>query len=140
MEKVLKTDIMSGLLRFLSIRCILLNLIAVVLTFLFFDNHRYSIAIAFTMGVALSVLRFAAFERILRVTTEATTKTFAILISIVWYLLNLGIILVLFAKSIQISFTTLIAALLGTLSFLIVIMINTVTEALGITKNQFGQR
>lgn len=128
------------MLKFLSIRAFILNLLAIALIFLFLDNNRYSMAIAVTAGVALSILRFAAFERILIIAGVSKTKPFVMLVSIVWYLLNLGIILVIFAKSIQISFTTLLAALLGTLSFLIIIVINTVTETLGITQNQFGQR
>lgn len=128
------------MLKFLSIRAFILNIIAIALIFLFLDNNRYSMAVAVTAGVALSILRFAAFERILKIASVSKTKPFVMLISIIWYLLNLGIILVIFAKSIQISFTTLLAALLGTLSFLIIIVINTVTETLGITQNQFGQR
>jgi hypothetical protein len=35
---------------------------------------------------------------------------------------------------------TFVAALIGSLSIVIVIIINAITEALGITKNQFGEK
>ncbi|WP_244648279.1 hypothetical protein [Ruminiclostridium herbifermentans] len=42
--------------------------------------------------------------------------------------------------SLNFGIYTFIAALIGSLSIVIVTIINAITEALGITKNQFGEK
>ncbi|HEY5584560.1 MAG TPA: hypothetical protein VIK78_08715, partial [Ruminiclostridium sp.] len=62
------------------------------------------------------------------------------IINLVIYLFNLVIIGVMIVLAMRFGVLTLIATLGGTLSISIIIMINAITEAFGITKNQYGQK
>ncbi|WP_242856165.1 hypothetical protein [Ruminiclostridium josui] len=68
------------------------------------------------------------------------SKKVAVALNLVLYLFNLGIITITFVLALNFGVYTLLAALTGTLSVVIVIMVNTITETLGITKNQFGEK
>ncbi len=95
---------------------------------------------ALTAGVLFSLLRFAVLESVLKHLISLGNKKQAIITSLVIYLLNLVIIGITVILAMQFGVFTLIAALIGTLSILIIVMINAVTEAFGITKNQYGQK
>ncbi len=96
--------------------------------------------VALTAGVLLSLLRFAVLEAAFKNLLGLAGKKQSIIINLGIYLLNLVVIGVTVVISMQFGVNTLVAALVGILSVLIIVMINAVTEAFGITKNQFGQK
>ncbi len=95
--------------------------------------------IALTFGVFFALLRFAVLESVFR-HLSCANKNRAIVTNLVIYLLNIVIIGIMVILSMRYGLYTLIAALAGTLSISVIVMINAVTEALGITKNQYGQK
>ncbi|WP_242835596.1 hypothetical protein [Ruminiclostridium josui] len=86
------------------------------------------------------MLRLAAFDFVLKNLCNGVKKKVAVALNLVLYLFNLGIITITFVLALNFGVYTLLAALTGTLSVVIVIMVNTITETLGITKNQFGEK
>ncbi|WP_038274993.1 hypothetical protein [Ruminiclostridium papyrosolvens] len=79
-------------------------------------------------------------ESVLKHLGEGANKTVAVVLNLVIYLFNLGIITITFVLAVSFGVYALLAALTGTLSVMIVIVLNTITETLGITKNQFGEK
>ncbi len=96
--------------------------------------------IILTVSVIFSLLRFAVLESVLKHLGEGINKKVAVVLNLVIYLLNLGIITITFVLAVSFGVYTLMAALTGTLSVMIVIVLNTITETLGITKNRFGEK
>ncbi len=96
--------------------------------------------IILTVSVVFSLVRFAVLESVLKHLGEGTNKTVAVVLNLVIYLFNLGIVTITFVLAVRFGVYTLLAALTGTLSVMIVIVLNTITETLGITKNQFGEK
>ncbi|MDF2987983.1 MAG: hypothetical protein K0R50_3493 [Eubacterium sp.] len=103
-------------------------------------GQRLAMALALTISVLLALLRFAVLESVLKHSISIASKKQAIFISLVIYLLNLVIIGITVVLAMQFGIDVLLAALAGTLSILIIVMINAVTEAFGITKNHYGQK
>lgn len=95
---------------------------------------------ALTAGVLLSLFRFAVLESVFRHLIGTASKKQAVTVSLVIYLLNLVIIGITAVFAMQFGVYALGAALAGILSVLIIVMINAVTEAFGITKNHYGQK
>lgn len=95
---------------------------------------------ALTIGVLISLLRFAVLESVLGHLLSGANKKKAIAINIVIYLLNLVIIGITVVFAMQFGVHAFLAALGGILSILFVIMVNAITEAFGITQNHYGQK
>lgn len=134
-----KKTIMSEFFRFFVNRVGILYVGSLIICF-FISESRLSMIFALTAGVLFSLLRFAVLESVLKHLISLGNKKQAIIAGLVIYLLNLVIIGITVTLAMQFGVYTLIAALIGTLSILIIVMINAVTEAFGITKNQYGQK
>ncbi|HEY5582941.1 MAG TPA: hypothetical protein VIK78_00395 [Ruminiclostridium sp.] len=130
---------MSDILIFFVKRVCILYIVFFILCLLI-KEQRISMLFALTAGILFSVLRFALLEAVLKLLGGGENKTIIIIINLVIYLFNLVIIGVMIVLAMQFGVLTLIATLVGTLSIPIIIMINAITEALGITKNQYGQK
>jgi len=130
---------MSDILNFFVKRVCILYIVFFILCLLI-KEQRISMLFALTAGILFSVLRFALLEAVLKLLGGGENKTIIIIINLVIYLFNLVIIGVMIVLAMQFGVLTLIATLVGTLSIPIIIMINAITEALGITKNQYGQK
>ena len=103
-------------------------------------DQRISMILALTVSVLFSVLRFALLETVLKLLSGQVNKTLVIITSLMIYLFSLVIIGITLVFAMRIGFYTFIVALVGALSIVIIIMINAITEAFGITKNQYGQK
>lgn len=130
---------MSELFSFFVKRVSILYVVSLILCF-FINVQRVPMSVALTAGVLFSLLRFAVLESVLKHLIAVGNKRQAIITNLVIYLLNLVIIGITVVLAMQFGVYTLIAALAGTLSIQIIVMINAVTEAFGITKNQYGQK
>ncbi len=95
---------------------------------------------ALTAGVLLSLFKFAVLESVFGHLIGTASKKQAVTVSLVIYLLNLVIIGITAVFAMQFGVYALGAAMAGILSVLIIVMINAVTEAFGITKNHYGQK
>lgn len=130
---------MSDFLKFFVKRVCIFYAIALIIC-LIFSGHRLIMIAALTVGVLISLLRFAVLESVLRHLLSGANKKRAIAINIVIYLLNLVIIGITVVFAMQFGIHTFLAALGGILSSLFVIMLNAITEAFGITQNHYGQK
>ncbi len=130
---------MSNSIKFFSKRVLVVYLVALTVCF-FEKHHKLPMIIILTVSVLFSLIRLAVLESVLKHLGESSNKTVAVVLNLVIYLLNLGIITITFVLAVRFGVNTLLAALTGTLSVMIVIILNTITEALGITKNQFGEK
>lgn len=130
---------MSNILKFFVKRVSILYAVLIVVCFLN-KSQRISMMVALTLGVIFSLLRFGLLEAILKYLSVSGKKSLAILVNLMLYLLSLVIIGVMVVVSMRFGIYTFLATLIGSLSTVIVIMINAITEALGITRNQFGQK
>lgn len=138
MEKSATKKMMSNMLRFFVKRVFILYVVLIVACFLL-NNHRISMVIALTATTLVTLLRFALFEYLLTMMQRRTkNKTFGLCVSL--YILNLAIIGALIVIAVKISIPTFFAALAGTFLLVVILMVNAMTEALGITKNHFGQK
>jgi len=130
---------MSDILIFFVKRVCILYIVFFILCLLI-KEQRISMFFALTASILFSVLRFALLEAVLKLLGGGESKTILIIINLVIYLFNLVIIGVMIVLAMRFGVLTLIATLGGTLSISIIIMINAITEAFGITKNQYGQK
>lgn len=130
---------MSYTIKFFIKRVLVLYLVLLTACF-FVEQHRLPMIIILTVSVIFSLLRFAVLESVLKHLGEGINKKVAVVLNLVIYLLNLGIITITFVLAVSFGVYTLMAALTGTLSVMIVIVLNTITETLGITKNRFGEK
>ncbi len=130
---------MSNTIKFFIKRVLVLYLVLLTACF-FVKQHRLPMLIILTVSVVFSLVRFAVLESVLKHLGEGTNKTVAVVLNLVIYLFNLGIVTITFVLAVRFGVYTLLAALTGTLSVMIVIVLNTITETLGITKNQFGEK
>jgi hypothetical protein len=117
---------MSNILKFFVKRVVILYIVLIVVCFLS-KYQRIPMIIALTLGVFFSLLRFYLLDFVLRYLGASRNK-------------NLAIIGVTIVLAVRIGIYTFIAALVGSLSIIIIVMINAITEALGITRNQYGQK
>lgn len=104
-----------------------------------FGKQRIAMIVALTFGMSFALLRFAVLESVFGHLYGAGKKR-AVITNLVIYLLNIVIIATMVMISMHYGLYTLVAALAGTFSIMIIVIINAVTEAFGITKNQFGQK
>ncbi|EPR14480.1 hypothetical protein L323_00200 [Ruminiclostridium papyrosolvens C7] len=130
---------MSNSIKFFIKRVLIVYLVLLTVCF-FVKHHRLPIIIILTVSVIFSLLRLAVLESVLKHLGEGANKTVAVVLNLVIYLFNLGIITITFVLAVSFGVYALLAALTGTLSVMIVIVLNTITETLGITKNQFGEK
>lgn len=130
---------MSNILKFFVKRVVVFYAIALIICMVV-RGPKLVMIVALTAGVLLSLLRFAVLEAAFKNLLGLAGKKQSIIINLGIYLLNLVVIGVTVVISMQFGVNTLVAALVGILSVLIIVMINAVTEAFGITKNQFGQK
>jgi hypothetical protein len=130
---------MSNVLKFFVKRVCVFYALA-LLVCLIVGGQRLVMITSLTLGVFISLLRFAVLESVFRHLLGGASKNRAIFISLVIYLLNLVIIGITVVFAMQFGIYSFLAALAGTLSILIIVMINAVTEAFGITKNHYGQK
>ena len=96
--------------------------------------------ILLTLSVFFSILRLALLESVLKFLGAGGNKRLAIIANLMIYLFSLVIIGITLVLAMRIGFYSFIVALVGALSVIIIVMINAITEALGITKNQYGQK
>lgn len=130
---------MSNILKFVVKRVIILYIVLLIICFLS-NNQRIPMMVTFTVGVLMAVLRFGLLEMILGFLGTKQSKRLSIIVVLMSYAFSLAIVGITIVLAIRIGVYTFIAALIGSLSIIIIIMINAITEALGITKNQFGQK
>ena len=126
-------------MKFFVKRVVIFYIIALVIC-LVIRGPKLVMVIALTSGVLLSLLRFAMLEAVFERLLGAAGKKTVIIIYLVIYLLNIVIIGTTVVLAMQFGVHSLMAALAGILSILIIVMINAITEALGITKNHYGQK
>jgi|GEM_PF-2107204 len=131
---------MSNNLTFFLKRVVVFYAIALIIV-LVARGPKLAVIVALTAGVLLSLLRVAVLEALFNnLLGHAGKKQIIIIINLGIYLLNLVIVGVTLVIAMQFGVHTLVAALVGILSVQIVVMINAVTEAFGITKNHYGQK
>ncbi len=130
---------MSNIFRFFLKRACVFYTVALIIC-LAIGDQRLKMSVALTLGVLLSLLRLAIFDAILGVLIGQASKKQAVIISLVIYLLNLVIIGITIVFALQFGIQVFIAALAGILTIMIIVMINAITEAFGITKNHYGQK
>lgn len=129
---------MSKMLKFFTKRVFILYVVLIVACFIM-NNHRISMMLALTATTLFTLLRFALFEYLLTM-IQSRTKSKTVSLCVALYILNLSVIGITIVIAVKISVSTFFAALAGSLLLVIVLMVNALTEALGITKNQFGQK
>lgn len=130
---------MSNILKFIVKRIFIVYVMLLIVCF-FSKYQRISMIFALTMSTIFSLLRFASIERILKLMTSSSKKTGVFVLNLLIYLFLMAAIGVIIVLSLKTGVLTFLAALAGTLIIVIIIMINALTEALGITRNQFGQK
>jgi len=130
---------MSNILRFFVKRICILYVVLVIVCFLS-KYQRIPMIVALTLGVLFSLLRFGLLESVLKYLGASGNKSLAIVANLMIYLVSLVIMGVMVVLSMRVGVYTFLTALVGSLSIIIIIMINAITEALGITRNQYGQK
>ncbi len=130
---------MSNILKFFVKRVFILYAVLIVVCFLI-KYQRIPMMISLTLGVIFSLLRFGILEAVLRYLGASGKKSLAIVTNLMIYLCSLLIVGITIVFAAHFGVYTFIAALVGSLSIVIVIMINAITEALGITNNGFGEK
>lgn len=107
----------------------------------FFSKYqRISMVFTLTLSVLFSLLRFWLLESMINYMGKNGKKTLAIIGSLMLYIFGLLIIGITAIFALNFGVYTFIAALVGSLSIVIITIINGITEALGITKNRFGEK
>lgn len=131
--------VMSKIMKFFVIRLCFLYVVQFGVC-LIINYQTIAMVIALTVGMLASMVKFSLLELIIKNLSVKEKNKNAIMVSIVLYILSLLVIGVNIVMSLRSGAFTFAAALIGTLSVIIVIIINAITEALGITKNHFGQK
>lgn len=127
-------------MRFFILRLIILSFVAIVIIFITQRQNTFASILLFLAGVVLSGIRLSMLEYILKRLTNVCTKNQLVLQSIFWYVLSLLAIALLLIVSVRISISSMICALIGVLSLVIIVLLNTITEVTGVTHNQFGSK
>lgn len=130
---------MSNILKFFIKRVCILYVVLFIACF-FNKYQTIPMIIVLTLSVIFSLLRFWLLESIINYLGKNTNKTLAIISSLMLYMFGLIIIGITVVFALNFGVYTFIVALIGSLSIVIVTIINAMTEALGITKNQFGEK
>ncbi len=131
---------LSGLMRFFIIRLVILSCVILVIIVITQRHSTIAAIIFYLSGVVLSAIRISILEGILKRLTNICTKKQLVSQSIFWYILSLLAIALLLLMSVTVSIETMICALIGVLSLLIIIVVNTITELIGVTHNGFGSK
>ncbi len=127
-------------MRFFIIRLIILSCVAIVIILITQRQNTFASILLFLAGVVLSGIRLSVLEYILKGLTNVCTKNQLILQSIFWYVLSLLAIALLLIVSVRVSISSMICTLIGVLSLVIIVLLNTFTEVTGVTHNQFGSK
>ena len=130
---------MSDMLKFFIKRVGILYIFLMLVCFLI-KYQTIPMMVSLTLGVLFSLLRFGLLEFILRYLGRSGNKRLVIIATIMVYISSLAIIGITIVFAMRIGVYTFFAALVGSLSVVIILMINAITEALGITRNQYGQK
>lgn len=130
---------MSNILKFFVKRVVVFYAIALII-FMVVRGPKLAMIVALTAGILLSLLRVTVLEALFKHLLGFSGKKHVIVINLGIYFINLVIIGVAVVIAMQFGVHALMAALLGILSVMIIVMINAVTEAFGITKNHYGQK
>ncbi|PYG89534.1 hypothetical protein LY28_00753 [Ruminiclostridium sufflavum DSM 19573] len=102
-------------------------------------GQKIPMIVALSLGTFFSLLRFGLLETMINYMCRSGNKTLTIVASLMIYVFGLLVIGITTVFALNFGVYTFIAALAGSLSIVIVTVINAVTEALGITKNRFGE-
>lgn len=127
-------------MRFFILRLIILSFVTIVIIFITQRQNTFVSILLFLAGVVLSGIRLSVLEYILKGLTNVCTKNQLVLQSIFWYVLSILAIALLLIVSVRISISAMICALIGVLSLVIIVLLNTITEVTGVTHNQFGSK
>ena len=127
-------------MRFFIIRLVILSCVAILIIIITQRQSTIAAIIFFLSGVVLSAIRISILEGILKRLTNICTKKQLVLQSVFWYILSLLAIALLLIMSARVSIVTMICALIGVLSLVIIVILNTITELIGVTHNQFGSK
>ena len=127
-------------MRFFILRLIILSCVAIVIILITQRQNTFASILLFLAGVVLSGIRLSVLEYILKRLTNVCTKNQLVLQSIFWYVLSLLAIALLLIVSVRISISSMICALIGVLSLVIIVLLNTITEVTGVTHNQFASK
>ncbi len=130
---------MSNILKFFVKRVVVFYAIALIICMVV-RGPKLVMVVALTAGVLLSLLRFSVLEAVFKHLLGVAGKKRAIINNLVIYLLYIVIIGITVVLAMQFGVHSLMAALAGILSVPIIVMINAITEAFGITKNHYGQK
>lgn len=130
---------MSNIFKFFIKRVGIFYLILVITCF-FNKSQRISMLFFLTFSVLFSSLRFWLLESIINNVGKSGNKRLKIIISLILYILGLLIIGVLLVYALNFGIYTFVVTLVGSFSIVIITIINAITEALGITKNRFGEK
>lgn len=136
----MKISHLSDLMRFFIIRLVILSCVAILIIIITQRQSTIATIIFFLSGVVLSAIRISILEGILKRLTNICTKKQLVLQSVLWYILSLLAIALILVMSVRISIATMICALIGALSLVIITIFNTITELAGVTHNGFGSK
>ena len=131
--------VMSDILRFFVKRVCIIYLLLLIVCFLS-KSHRIPMILVLTLSVFFSILRFAILEAVLKHLGNSGKKKLAIITNLVLYLFSLVVIGIMLILAMRISVYSFIIVLVGACSIVIIVMINAITETMGITRNYYGQK
>lgn len=118
-------------------KVVVLFIISAILDIMFLANNRWIVLIGLIVGSVFSLLRFhssaTAFTTMLS-KTDGSIKTNQVLIK---YVLNQLMALLILAASLRFSLWLFAGVAAGILFVPFVIMFNSITQALGITRNNY---
>ncbi|MCX7709411.1 MAG: hypothetical protein N2484_06125 [Clostridia bacterium] len=125
--------------KFLAKRVLIISIIVAILDIVFF-YHRFIILAGLATGTVFSLLRLnsymTTFSRLLSQASQAGEKK-AVSKSITRFLINSALVILVLGASLNFSQDFFIGTLEGIFMVPLAIMINGITEALGITHNNF---
>lgn len=128
-------------MKFFIKRVGILYFIIVIVCF-FCKYQRIPMIVALTLSVIFSLLRFWLLESMInyRENNGSKRKKITIIAILIIYIFGLFVIGITVILALNFGVYTFIAALIGSLSIVIITIFNGITEALGITKNGFGEK
>ncbi len=133
MKKIL---LKSKLERFIAIRVLILYLVAAAIILVFF-RHLPLLLAGLTLGVFLSLLRLNSNAGTLASVLTAPEEGGAVRKSVTGFIINSLIVIVVLAASLKINQWLFGGVIAGIFFVPLVIIINGITEALGITHNNY---
>jgi hypothetical protein len=130
---------MSNILKFFIKRVCILYFLIFIVCFLS-KYQKIPMIVALTLGTIFSLLRFWLLESMIKYLSKSSNKTLTIVIGLIIYVFGLIIVGITVVLALNFGIYTFVVALIGSLSIVLITIINAITEALGITKNQFGEK